>query len=184
MDIKNFLQFLDTLSLRHDPYENAHSANTATLVMELAKFTNYPAIKMDALKIAARVHDIGKLLIPETILNKQGKLTVEEIEMIHRHVHIGYDAIQAFTDFDPLIANVVLEHHEHYDGTGYPGGISREAISIEARMVSICDTFDALTSSRAYRKALAVEDAVRIMEDDTGAFDPVLLDIFVRIITK
>lgn len=183
MKLDNFLRFISVLSIRHDPYENAHAANTAILVRELAKAVSYPDTKMEALNVAARVHDIGKLLIPETVLNKQGKLTIEEIAAIHRHVSIGYEAIQAFTDWEPLIADVVLQHHERFDGTGYPKGLRGESICLEARMVAICDTFDALTSPRAYRKALAAEDATEIMVNETG-FDPILLDVFLRIVHK
>lgn len=183
MNINSFLRFVDALSLRHDPYENSHAVNTATLVKGLAELSGYPGVKMEALDIASRVHDVGKLLIPERVLNKQTKLTMEEIAMIHRHVQIGYDAIKAFTDWDPLIADAVIQHHERYDGTGYPQGLRGERIILEARIIAICDTFDALTSARAYRKALAPEDATEIMTADS-AFDPILLDMFLRMVHK
>lgn len=176
LSVERLARFIDVLSLRHDPYENDHAHNSATLVRGLAEAAGYPSASMDTLILATRLHDLGKMLIPETVLNKRGRLTTEEIAHIHRHVLIGYDAVMAL-GLDPIIPQIVLEHHECWDGMGYPAGLRGEQICIEARMVAIVDTFDALTSNRAYRKALTLEDAEAIMRSGKG-FDPELLDLF------
>jgi HD-GYP domain-containing protein (c-di-GMP phosphodiesterase class II) len=179
MELKNFLRFVDTLSIRHDPNDKAHAANTVTLVKGLAEAIEYPIAKMPDLLLACHLHDIGKLSVDNAILRRVIKLTVEEIAQIHRHPIIGFELV-SLLGLDPIIPQIVLEHHERFDGTGYPHGLRGESICLEARIISICDTFDALTTDRAYRKALIIEDAVDIMKNDTGCYDPALLDIFIR----
>src|SRR3990172_2128058 len=107
METGKFLKFLDVLTMRHDPYENGHAENSAILMKGLAEATGYPKSKLEDLLLATRLHDVGKLLIPENILNKQGKLTVEEIAAIHRHSLIGYDAVLAL-NLNPIISQAIL----------------------------------------------------------------------------
>lgn len=175
--MEQVLAFTDALVTHHNPYENLHAKNVTAFVSGLAEAAGFPAAKLPDLLVAAELHDIGKLLIPEEVLNKPGKLTVEEIAAIHRHSIIGSTAIEALR-IDPVIAQAVLEHHERFDGTGYPHGLKGAIICVEARMIAICDSFDALTTDRSYRKALDAERAVDLMRREVSLFDPDLFRLF------
>lgn len=181
--MKNIVAFVSALSHHHDPYANAHAKNTAVLCLDLAKKAKYPEKRMEGLELAASLHDVGKLMIDEKVLNKVSKLTSDDMAYIKRHTTVGYEAMKAL-GVDRYIAEAVLYHHENWDGTGYPSGLKDETIPVEARIIRICDTFDSLTSKHAYRSSLTVEDSVRILESDRRVFDPILLDIFVRQVIK
>ncbi len=129
----------------------------------------------------ALLHDIGKIGIPETILRKKGALTTLEREVIKDHPLLGYRLIEDFS-FLQRASKVVLYHHEQYNGQGYPYGLSGEAIPLEARMFSIADTVDAITSDRPYRPGRSFEAARREIERYSGSqFDPSLVDVFLSI---
>ncbi len=127
------------------------------------------------------LHDIGKIGIPDAILLKPGKLNDEEFELMKEHTSIGSSMLKDGERY-PIIKNgqiIAEQHHEKYDGTGYPQGLKGEAIHIYARIVAIADVFDALTSKRVYKDAFSVEKATAIMQEDRSKhFDPVLLDLF------
>jgi len=129
---------------------------------------------------ASAMHDIGKVGIPDGILHKPGKLTAEEFEIIKQHPEIGYHIFADSTaEILALAAKIALTHHEKWDGSGYPGGLAMNQIPMEARIASIADVFDALTSPRVYKAAYGVEEALEIMRDQSGRqFDPDLLEVF------
>jgi putative nucleotidyltransferase with HDIG domain len=128
--------------------------------------------ELQALKAASLLHDIGKIAIPEHILNKPGRLTAPEFEIMKRHAEIGAD-ILAVIGFPYPLVPIVRHHHENWDGTGYPDGIAGEQIPIGARILQVVDCFDALTSDRPYRPALAEAEAVKIVTDRSGTmYDP------------
>lgn len=135
----------------------------------------------ELLRIASPLHDVGKIAIPDAVLQKPGKLTDDERKVIQTHAQIGHK-ILAGSD-SPLLdlaARIALTHHEHWDGNGYPNQLVGEEIPLEGRIAAIADVFDALTSDRVYRKAMTVETALAIMSDGRGThFDPALLDIFI-----
>jgi len=180
---KTIVTFVSQVAKFHDPYADGHASNTAVLTVELAQASGYPKKTMELLRCAAELHDMGKILLPEYILNKIGKLTRGDFETIHRHSKIGYELIKPLGLGD-VIECAILQHHESYDGTGYPSGLRGENICLEARIIRIADTFDAMTSPRSYRQALAVEEAVRLMEKEARLFDPILLEIFLRRVIK
>jgi len=140
---------------------------------------------MDFFLPSAQLHDVGKIGISDTILNKPGKLTPEEFEIMKTHVDIGVEAIErimnetnehAFLDHALLIAGT---HHEKWDGTGYPTGLQGLNIPIEGRLMAIADVYDALVSIRPYKKAFSHEEACKIIEEGAGShFDPVLVKVF------
>lgn len=146
----------------------------------LAEKSGWDEQRCELLRIAAPLHDVGKIAIPDAILLKPGGLTDQERTEMERHAEIGYE-ILAGSD-SPLLdlaAHIALSHHEHWDGMGYPNGLREEEIPIEGRMAAIADVFDALTSDRVYREAMSAEKALSIMAEGRGShFDPTLLDLF------
>ena len=134
-----------------------------------------------AIKAAALLHDTGKLAVPEHILNKPGKLTPLEFEQMKLHVDVGAD-ILASIDFPYPVVPIVRAHHESWDGSGYPRGLKGDEIPIGARILSVVDCFDALTSDRPYRPALSDDDAMKIVVDRRGTmYDPLVVDTFLKV---
>ena len=132
-----------------------------------------------SLEAAALLHDTGKIAVPEHILNKPGRLTASEFETMKRHAPIGAQ-ILASIEFPYPVAPVVRHHHENWDGTGYPDGLKGEEIPLGARILSVVDCFDALTSDRPYRTRMTEQAALRIITDRRGTqYDPVVVDAFV-----
>jgi len=130
------------------------------------------------------LHDIGKIAIDEAILNKSDKLNDEEWEEIRKHPEIGYRILNAVNDMSEM-SEYVLSHHERWDGGGYPKGLKGEEIPLKARIITIADTYDAMISDRAYRKALTEEVAVDEIKKNAGTqFDPQLARIFIENVLK
>lgn len=136
----------------------------------------------DELRMAATMHDIGKIAIPDRILLKPGKLDEQEFERMKKHVEVGVSILESpRSTLISLAQSIASTHHEKWDGTGYPRGIAGESIPIEGRLAAIADVFDALTSERPYKKAWPVEDAVAFIEEQTGKhFDPNLVPVFIQ----
>ena len=126
------------------------------------------------------MHDVGKVAVPDRILLKPGKLTDGERREMERHTEVGHEILSGSgSDLLDLAASIAFTHHEKYDGSGYPRGLSGEQIPIEGRIAAIADVFDALTSDRVYRPAYTLEQAVETMAEERGHhFDPELLDHF------
>lgn len=140
--------------------------------------------QMDSIVLLTKFHDIGKIGIPDSILKKPGRLTEDEWKVMKTHSTIGERiALEAAEIKD--IAHLILKHHERWDGTGYPLGLSGEEIPLECRVLAIADTFDAMTNDRPYRKAMSKEDAVKeIIRCKGTQFDPSLVDVFLRIVDQ
>ncbi|MBH0018391.1 response regulator [Pseudoalteromonas sp. NGC95] len=136
----------------------------------------------ELLRQAAPMHDVGKIGIPDAILLKPGKLTSEEFEHMKKHAIIGAQILaNSSSPLLQLAHKLAIEHHEKWDGSGYPNGIKGEEISIEGRIVAVADVFDALTSKRPYKEAWSVEKTVLHMQEQAGAhFDPALIELFVK----
>ncbi len=142
--------------------------------------------KLDILLSASMMHDLGKIGIPDEILLKPGKLTIEEFEIMKTHTTIGAELLSK-SDSQLLILaeTIALAHHEKWNGSGYPKGLSGTEIPLEARIVAIADVFDALTSERPYKKAWSVEDTINLIQSEKGKhFDPELVDAFIEILPK
>jgi putative two-component system response regulator len=126
------------------------------------------------------LHDCGKIGIPESVLNKPGKLTEEEMAIIRKHPDWGAE-VARLANRSTTIVNIIRYHHESYDGTGYPTGIHGDHIPLEARIVTVADVFDALTSTRPYRVAFGLEEALKVMGGMRGkVLDPDLYDLFLK----
>jgi putative nucleotidyltransferase with HDIG domain len=136
--------------------------------------------EIEALRASALLHDIGKLAVPEYIISKPGKLTPEEFEKMKTHTVVGAEIVEQIR-FPYAVAPIVRSHHEKWDGTGYPDGLSGEQIPIGARILSAVDCLDALASDRQYRRALPLDQAIKIVESESGkAFDPRVVSILAR----
>lgn len=156
-----------------------HSTNVATLAVRVAHALGLRAAQVDEVRICARLHDIGKIGVPDAILMKPGPLNGDEREFINTHAERGYEILRSA----PLPDDVKLSvrhSHERWDGTGYPDGLAGEAIPLYARIVAVVDAYEAMTSDRPYRKALPVDEAFRRLERDAGGqFDPRVVHVFV-----
>jgi diguanylate cyclase (GGDEF)-like protein/putative nucleotidyltransferase with HDIG domain len=165
-----------------DPLTRGHIQRVSRLAEGLARAVGYPEEQMEGLKAAALLHDIGKLAVPDYILNKPGKLTAAEYSKIMIHPVVGAD-ILGNVDFPYEVVPIVKHHHERYDGGGYPSGLRGEAIPFGARLLTVVDCYDALTNDRPYRKSYGRDGALNIMRGERGRmFDPALLDPFIAII--
>lgn len=134
--------------------------------------------KINQIKIGALLHDLGKKLIDENILNKPSKLTLDEFDIMKNHCKLGLKILRK-KDENFIVENIILFHHEKWDGTGYPFGIKERTIPIEARIVSIVDCYDALTSDRIYKNKISHEKALEILKKESGiSFDPDIISMF------
>lgn len=141
-----------------DKYTSGHSQRVAEISCEIARNLRYPADEIIRIELAGRVHDIGKIGVRESVLNKTGILTYHEHQHVKIHPEAGERILQPIIE-DKEILRIVRHHHERYDGTGYPDGLSREDIPIGARILAVADSFDAMTSGRPYRGPMNPEYA-------------------------
>ncbi len=171
------LPFLIHLIGLRDPHGATHSDHVTELASDLGLVAGLDAKELDLLGFAASVHDIGKIAINEFVINKPGKFTEVEYIMVQQHARIGATLMKTL-DIDPSVHTIILNHHENFDGTGYPNGTSGNEIPVGARIIRIADTYDALTSDRGYRPAYSHKKSIEIMEREARFFDPVILDLF------
>ncbi len=161
-----------------DNYTKGHSERVTQYSMAIAQVINLESERLQILKHAAMLHDIGKIGIKDIILNKNGRLTQDERATIERHSVLG-DLILGPCTFLAGVQKIVLHHHERYDGLGYPEGLSGENIPLEARIIAVADSFDAMTSDRPYRQALSLKHAIEELQKGAGTqFDPALVEAF------
>lgn len=167
-----------------DPYSQGHSERVTDYAVELGRHLNLSEVDQVNIYRAAILHDIGKIGIPDAILNKQGALVSEEWSIMKSHPERG-EAICSKLNFAREILPIIRHHHERYDGKGYPDGLSGEDIPFLARLVSIADTVDAITSSRPYRSAGTFEQVLEELKKYAGTqFDPVLVEAFISLYNK
>ncbi len=157
-----------------------HIQRVQVYAMELAKELKLPPKHTDALRAAALLHDIGKLAVPEHIISKPGRLTPEEFEKMKIHPVVGAEILER-VQFPYPVAPIVRAHHEKWDGTGYPFGLAGEKIPIGARIIAAVDCLDALASDRQYRRALPLDEAMKVVISESGkAFDPRVVEALVQ----
>lgn len=160
-----------------DLYTRGHCQRVADYACRIAERYGMPKKDLFWFRMGAFLHDLGKTEVPEEILNKPGTLTEEERVAMERHPVVGYEMLSSI-EFPWDILPMVRSHHERWDGRGYPDRLANTAIPFTARILRIADVFDALTTTRSYREPLTAEAALKIMEEDTGSFDPELFEIF------
>jgi diguanylate cyclase (GGDEF)-like protein/putative nucleotidyltransferase with HDIG domain len=180
-----YLSTIETLAMAIDAKDqitHGHIRRVQTYAVGLAKRVGVIDQKLiKAIEAAALLHDMGKLAVPEYILNKPGRLSPAEFEKMKLHASVGADILSAI-DFPYPVVPIVRHHHESWDGSGYPAGLKSTDIPIGARILSVVDCFDALTSDRPYRPRLSNEEAIRILIERRGSmYDPLIVDTFIRV---
>jgi len=179
--IKEIVQAMAYIAGVRDPYTAGHQRRVAQLSFDIARFMGLHNIRGEGLTIAAFVHDIGKIHIPEDILSKPGKLTKPEYDMLKEHTRIGYDILKNI-EFPWPVAKIVLQHHERMNGSGYPSGISGDQIMVEARILAVADVVEAMSSDRPYRRALSLEEAFAEINTNKGIlYDPQVVDVCMKV---
>lgn len=165
-----------------DRQTGEHCHRVAYYAERLGKAYGFSDKETRNLKKAALLHDIGKIAIPDAILNKPSKLTDEEYRIMKTHTTAGAEILKGFTIVEH-VSEGARYHHERYDGRGYPEGIAGEAIPLYGRIIAVCDTFDAMTANRVYRGALDIKQVMHELENGRGSqFDPYLDDLFMGLI--
>ncbi|MFZ5641894.1 MAG: HD domain-containing phosphohydrolase [Bacillota bacterium] len=165
-----------------EQFTQGHSDRVAKLAVSLAGLMGLPEETIIDIEIAGIIHDIGKLGVPESLLNKHAKLTREEYEVVKKHTIIGADMLGSVEELKRL-APYVQFHHERYDGSGYPEGLKGSQIPLEVQIVGIADVYEALTSPRTYREALSTENALNIIKNSSGKwFNPELVENLERLV--
>ena len=173
----SFNQLLDLRDLN----TGVHSTRLAEWGLRVARDLGVPENFMPDMEMGALLHDIGKIGVPDGILNKPGRLTPEEFEIVKRHPEFGWTVIRNLPGLEQT-SLYVLHHHENFDGTGYPAKLKGSEIPIGARIVSVIDAFDAMVSSRPYRQGLPVAEAIRRLHESSGTqFDPAVVKSCVSI---
>lgn len=162
-----------------DPYTGGHLWRVSRFARLLAMCAHLPDGEVARIALGGFLHDLGKIAIPDAILRKPAPLTDGEYDVIRTHPEVGSRSL-ALHPLAELVRDAVLLHHERPDGRGYPKGLSGNMVPVEARIVSICDAFDAMTSSRPYRRGMPIEDALKIIESGLGKqFDLALGERFI-----
>jgi len=165
-----------------DHYTRGHSDRVSEYAVKIAKEMGFSSEKVEMLEKAAQLHDIGKLGIHEDILNKKSALSDSEWDLIHQHPSVGEEILKPIFLDEEMLA-VVRSHHERYDGKGYPDGLKGDQIDIFAQIVSVADSYDAMTSSRSYRAALSKEEAITRLKEGCGVqFNSVIVDAFIKVL--
>jgi putative nucleotidyltransferase with HDIG domain len=176
---KNYFETLNVLVRAieaSDPYTSGHSMRVSAYAEAIARQVGLPQSKVDLLKSAALLHDIGKIGIDKNILNKKGRLEQEELEKIKSHPEIGATII-ADLSYLSNISDIIRHHHERNDGKGYPDGLAYDKIPLETSILTIADAFDAMTTDRPYRPSLSLESALQEVKDNAGSqFNPDIVD--------
>jgi diguanylate cyclase (GGDEF)-like protein/putative nucleotidyltransferase with HDIG domain len=165
-----------------DPYTYGHSRKVNTYAVALAEAIGLSPEEVSRVSTAALLHDIGKIGVPDKVLNKKEKLDEEDREAIRSHARLGATIVGNIPNLAPCVS-IILHHHERWDGSGYPEGLKGEEISIQARILAIADSFEAMGSARPHRPALPLEEAVKELRQGAGTqFDPYLVEVFISIV--
>ncbi len=164
-----------------DPYSIGHQQRVSKLATVIAREMKLPQDKIEGIKIASLVHDIGKVNLPTEIISKPGKLIEVEFNLIKNYPKVGYDILKK-VDFPWPIAEIVLQHQEKIDGSGYPRGLKGDEICIEAKILGVANVVEAMSSYKSYRPALSIDEALaEISKNKNILFDPKVVDICLKL---
>lgn len=173
----------DTIGMK-EAYMPEHQHNVSRIARAVAQMMHLDRDIVDGVRIGATLHDFGIIRIPTALLNKPGKLTDQEYEIIKQHPVHGYQILKSI-DFPWPVARMVLQHHERLDGTGYPGGMSGSEIILEARIIAVADVMDSMTSDRPWRKAMPVEAGLDELRKNRGTkYDAHVVDTCIDLYTN
>ncbi|MBF0546468.1 MAG: HD-GYP domain-containing protein [Candidatus Riflebacteria bacterium] len=165
----------------YDDYTFTHNINVATLSIIIGKEMQLDDESLVNLSLGALMHDVGKLKVPQSILNKEGRLSEEELNIVRKHAVLGYEVLRKSNDIPEVSRQISLQHHERHGGHGYPRKLKGNEISLFSRITAISDVYDALTTDRPFRNALAPYNAIKmILSQVESHFDPVVLKAFIR----
>jgi putative nucleotidyltransferase with HDIG domain len=169
---------------RRDPYTYNHSQRVAVYTHAIARKLGLSAAEVDMLTLAAKVHDIGKIRIPDSVLLKPGKLTPAERRVMEKHPRLGFDILRPFSEYAKVL-DLVLTHHERYDGLGYPNGTIGRRLLLMAQVIPVADSLDAMTSARAYRAARSWDTALDELRAGAGTqWNPQVVDAAVNVLAQ
>ena len=182
--VEGTIQTLSKIIESKDPYTSGHQLRVAELARLIAIEMGFNDERIEAIYMISLVHDIGKISIPQEILSRPGKLSELEQEIVRTHPQIGYD-ILSNVEFPWPVADVILQHQELYDGSGYPNGLKGDEIMIEARIIAVADVIESMTSHRPYRSTPGIESAIKVIIQNSGTlYDPEVAEVCVRIINE
>ena len=167
-----------------DDYTAEHTRGVALRAVQVGEELGLAPVRLRELAVGGLLHDVGKLAVPNEILQKPGALTDEEFDVIKRHPEVGAELVREL-GFSAQVGRLVMDHHERLDGSGYPRGLGAPDLDIETRIMAVCDVFDALLSQRVYRDAWSLEDALDLITREAGTkFDPACVDALERVIAR
>lgn len=165
-----------------DDYTRGHIDRVCDYAISIGKALGVSAEQIELLGYAGILHDLGKINVPEEILNKRGKLTASEFEIIRKHPEYGAKLVE--NTYYEALASIIHQHHEQIDGSGYPDGLKGEEILLEARIIAVADAYDAMTTDRPYRKGMSKEEAIEEMKRFRGRhFDGKIIDTFIEMLS-
>jgi putative nucleotidyltransferase with HDIG domain len=178
------IQAIATTVEKRDPYTAGHQQRTARLVSAIARKLAWQEERIEGLRLGAMIHDIGKIYVPAEILSRPGVLTNAEFRIIKAHPQVGYDIVKD-VEFPWPVANMILQHHERLDGSGYPQGLTADTICPEARILAVADVIEAMSSHRPYRPAIGMNAGLKEIEAQKGRlFEPDVVEACVRVVTE
>ena len=170
-----------SLSEMRDPYTAGHERRVGEIAVAIGGELGFDERRLEGLRVAGYLHDIGKMTIPAEILSKPGKLTTIEMQLIQQHSQVSYDVLKD-VEFPWPVAEIALQHHERMDGSGYPQGLKGEAILFESRIMAVADVIEAMALHRPYRPGLGIERALAEIERGRGSvYDPMVVDACLRL---
>jgi HD-GYP domain-containing protein (c-di-GMP phosphodiesterase class II) len=175
------IEIIQSIIAKKDPYQNEHQEGVSRLSVAIASAMGLEPTAIEGLNIAAKIHDLGKLSVPAEILMRPGKLTKFEYALIQIHPKEGYDILKNIPFPYPL-AEIVYQHHERVNGTGYPRGLTGKEMLVEAKIIAVAEVVEAMSAHRPYRPALSIEEALRHIEENRGTlYDSGVVDVCLKL---
>jgi len=182
--MRGVVQAMALIIETRDPYTAGHQCRVTKLACRIAEEMNLSKERIEGLRLAGELHDIGKIHVPAEILSKPGNISEAEFNIIKTHPKVGYDILKSI-NFPWPIAKIVLQHHERYDGSGYPSGLTGEQIILEAKILAVADVIEAMASHRPYRPALSIDTALEEINKNKGIlYDPDVVDACLKVFEK
>lgn len=178
------VQALALITEMRDPYTSGHQNRVSQISLAIAEELGLEEKNLESLRMASLLHDIGKIQVPTELLNKPARLTEAEFNLIKLHPHAASDILNTI-EFSAPVATIVLQHHERLDGTGYPQGLGRDSILLEAKILAVADVVEAMASHRPYRPALRIDRTLEYIRKNRGRlFDPDVVNVCIKIISS